>query len=333
MYLARQKHGKFTYYFIRESYFADGLWRSRDLLALGRNPSRYIIYPGGNSFYIDEVIITELAKQGIKTDQFELEKIFWPFVRPHIRRVVDNFSAHHVVKRQKISFREQLARQKNYHIFDCRRLLFLKFGGTNIDFLLNKPLSFLNVLYEKSRDEIEQYIMAAEDKLRPKETLAYIYTSFGLARHFAHRLSKYHPEAQMLEELDKAFLEELCKLSEDASYRMGLSQETVLKDYLSRYVIMYFDRLEAQRRFFEAHQAHLAARQRENLHEVLAKAAALFQVSEQALLRMGKEEISSLFRKRARELHPDQGGDHEAFIRLRRLYEELMKLRGFHRVR
>ncbi|AEH44007.1 heat shock protein DnaJ domain protein [Thermodesulfatator indicus DSM 15286] len=332
MYLARQKRGKYTYFFLRESYFADGLWRSRDLIALGRDPSRFIVYPGGNSFYIKEEIIESLAEKGVKTDQWELEKIFWPFVDPHIRRVIENFSAHQVVKRNRLSAREQLALQQKYHIFDCRRLLFLKFGGTEVDFLLKRPLGFLNVLYQKSRDEIEQYIMVAEEKLRPRETLAYIYTSFGLAKHFPNRLSRYMPEAQAMEKIDEAFLCELCLLLEDEKYLMGLEPNQVLKEYLSRYVIMYFDRLAQERRFFEEREARLLEKRRADLYHVAHEAAGLFGLSPEKIIRLNKDELSTLFRRKARELHPDQGGEHEAFIKLRKLYEELMKLQGYQRL-
>ncbi len=330
MYLARKRIGQKTFYFIRESYFADGLWRSRDLFALGPDPGRYIIYPGGNSFYIDQVVEEALAEKGVQTDQMELEKIFLPFVDPYIRRLIRDFT-HDFRPKKRLPPQEQLRLQEGFHLFDCRRLLFLKFGGTNVDPLLKRPLSFLNILKDKSRDEIEQHIMTAEAKLRPRETLAYIYASFGLVHRFCGRLTRFIPEAQIMEKLDEYFLEELCLLAEDETWRMGLDRETVLKDYLSRYVIMYFDRLERQRSFFEEHQARLAQQSYLAARNAVSRAAAAFGVSEEELMRMGKEEISRLFRRRARELHPDQGGDHEAFIRLRELFEELMAARGFKR--
>ncbi len=331
MYLAQKRVMGRTYYFLRESYFADGLWRSRDLLALGTNPARFIVYPGGNGFYIEEEIIEKLAAQGVETDQWELEELFWPFVKPHIRRVIGDFAYRQFVPKKRLPRREQMALQAGYHLFDCRRLLFLKFGGTNLDPLLKRPLSFLNVLKDKSRDEIEQHIMRAEAKLRPRETLSYIYASFGLSKHFENRATRYLPEAQMLEELDEAFLEELCLLARDETYRMGLSEEEILRDYLSRYVIMHFDRLAQTRRFFEEAQAKIARERYYATRSAVARAASYFGLSEEELLQMGKEDLSRLFRRRARELHPDQGGDHEAFIELHRLYEELMKARGFKR--
>ncbi len=332
MYLAQKKIRGETHFFIRESVFKDGLWRSRELFVLGPDPEQYIIYPGGNSFYIDESIIESLAKKGIKTDQCELEEIFWPFVNPEIRRVIDNFSAHKALKRPKrLSFQEQLRLQQQFHIFDRRRLTFLKLGSINVDGLLKRPLPFLNILKNKSRDEIEQLIMNKEKRLRYKETLAYIYASFGLAHRFPSRLTRFVPEAQLLKDIDQFFLEELCKLSLDESYRMGLDQDTVLKEYLSRYVIMHFDRLEQQRVFFDRHYAWLMRKRKESFEQIIAKAARIFGVSQARLMSMGKEEILRLFRRRARELHPDHGGKHEDFIELRKLFEELMAAKGFRR--
>ncbi len=330
MYLARKKIGPEVHYFIRESYFEDGLWRSRDLFFLGPHPEKYIVYPGGNSFYIDQQVEEGLAAQGIQTDQMELEKLFMPFVDPYIRRLIEDFS-HDFRPQKRLAPREQLRLQAGFHLFDKRRLLFLRFGGTNIDPLLKRPLSFLNVLRNKSRDEIEQYIMEAETRLRPRETLAYIYTSFGLAQRFRHRITRHLPEAQIMEELDRYFLEEFCALLQDQDWRMGLDEDTVLQDYLSRYIIMYFDRLENQRSFFEEHQARMMRQRYHAARSAVARAAAIFGVTEEELLRMGKEEITSLFRRRAREMHPDQGGDHESFIRLRKLFEELMEARGWKR--
>ncbi len=332
MYLARKAIGGHTYFFIRESVFKDGVWQSRDLFALGEDPTRYIIYSGGNSFYIDEYVLRAIEEKGVKTDQWELEKIFWPFVKPEIRHTIDNFSAHYQLKRRpRLPTREQMKLQKRFHLFDQRRLTFLKFGGVNIDPLLERPLPFLNVLKDKSRDEIEQLIMEKEMRLKPRETLAYIYASFGLARHFIHRLTKFIPEAQLLKEIDFFFLEELCKIAADESYRMGLSEETVLQDYLSRYVIMHFDRLEKDRAYFERQKARLRRQRQAAARKVLSRAAEVFGVSEEELWRMGKEDILRLFRRQAQKLHPDRGGDHEAFIELRKLFEDLMTARGWQR--
>jgi len=56
LYLAQKKINGMAHYFIRESYSHGEYFLSRDLIDLGPDPARFIIYPGGNSFYIDEII-------------------------------------------------------------------------------------------------------------------------------------------------------------------------------------------------------------------------------------------------------------------------------------
>jgi hypothetical protein len=57
LYLAQKQIKGQTCYFIRESYSTEEYFLSRDLIDLGPEPGRFIIYPGGNSFY------KELARQ------------------------------------------------------------------------------------------------------------------------------------------------------------------------------------------------------------------------------------------------------------------------------
>ena len=40
---------------------------------------------------------------------------------------------------------------------------------------------------------------------------------------------------------------------------------------------------------------------------------------------MSRRNLARLYRRKAQELHPDKGGDHDQFVRLTRAYNELMK--------
>ncbi|MGD8445491.1 MAG: J domain-containing protein, partial [Desulfobacterales bacterium] len=91
MYLALEKINGEARYFIRESYRQADHFLSRNLLDLGADPGSYIIYPGGNSFYIDESVEDRLSDMGATADPDELEDIFWPFVQPEIRRILEPF--------------------------------------------------------------------------------------------------------------------------------------------------------------------------------------------------------------------------------------------------
>jgi len=47
--------------------------------------------------------------------------------------------------------------------------------------------------------------------------------------------------------------------------------------------------------------------------------------------KLSRRELLRLFREKAKRLHPDRGGDKEAFILLRRIFEELMEALGYRR--
>jgi hypothetical protein len=93
MYLARKHKEKKVNYYIRES-FSDGeSIKSREICDLGSNPKQFVIYPDGStSFYFDPQLIEKIESSGIKPDTEELEKIFWPFLEPETRSVIERFS-------------------------------------------------------------------------------------------------------------------------------------------------------------------------------------------------------------------------------------------------
>ena len=126
MYLAQTKIKGETCYCIRESYSYEDNFLSRDLIDLGPDPARFIIYPGGNSFYIDEFIEDRINELGKKADPDKLEDIFWRFLHPEIRRVLEPFRSRekqHRAGRRKN--RPQEDPDARVHIFDKRRTHFL----------------------------------------------------------------------------------------------------------------------------------------------------------------------------------------------------------------
>lgn len=185
MYLASKRIDGQLRYFIRESFRQADCFLSRDLVDLGTDPTRYIVYPGGNAFYIDEVILDRLSDLGIDGNQDELEDIFWRFVRPDIRSVLEPFrrrQARHRADRRKNLPTDKIETQ--LHIFDKRRLHFLKFGRTDQRHIERMPQKLFRILFNKSRDEIEQSIMDMEAALAPREYKTYTYTIFNLQQFF-----------------------------------------------------------------------------------------------------------------------------------------------------
>jgi curved DNA-binding protein CbpA len=57
----------------------------------------------------------------------------------------------------------------------------------------------------------------------------------------------------------------------------------------------------------------------------MTQVSTVFGVSRAELSAMSRREVKRIFRKKAREFHPDQGGDHEKFIELADAYNEIMR--------
>jgi len=330
MYLVRQRQKDDSIiYFIRHSYRDDAdMWLSKSLFNLGHDPEKYIVYVGDRAFYIDPVVEEAISSQGVIYNDDELEEIFMPFLEPEIRRVVEQFGKCGV-KRRRYSKVELAAMQKDIHPFDRRRLCFLKFCDTKIESLSNQPFSFFNILLNKSRDEIEQVLEGMEFMLSPREKREYLYAIFDIPRRFAPRLTRFLPDAQDQDLIDKYLLEEICKLDQDSTF---LNQGAVpwevrgLHPYLRKYLIQYFDI------FFKWPITGSSAGYGTAGHKPWPPPAKssdekhfkAMGISANEFSRIGKKEFTLLFRRKAQKLHPDKGGDHKAFIALQQAYQILI---------
>jgi hypothetical protein len=74
---------------------------SRDLFDLGTDPAEYIIYPGGNAFYIDPVIEDRLDAADVALQDNTLEDIFWRFLDPRIQRALEHFRHREALSRKR----------------------------------------------------------------------------------------------------------------------------------------------------------------------------------------------------------------------------------------
>jgi hypothetical protein len=332
VYLAIEKIGGHTRYLIRESYRDADYFLSRDLIDLGVDPGGYIVYPGGNSFYIDQMIEDRLTNMGIEADPDEIEDIFWPFVHPEIQRVLEPFRGrekrHQAIRQKK---RPTISIDTQLHIFDKRRMHYLRFGRMDQKGIGRLPLKFFQILHNKSRDEIEQTFMAMETELALREYKNYVYVVFELQQFFYQTYAKNAPQTLNADKVDEHFVEQICRLNSDRSFWAGMKTDDSLHNYLVRYVLMYFDHDFASRSFMEDyirqfvnnHRDHPAT-YRTNV-AILKKASAVFGESQETLKEMSRQEIASLYRLKAMKLHPDKGGDHDQFVNLTAAYHELLK--------
>ena len=332
MYLAQTNINGKIHYAIRESYRDGDYFLSRDLFDLGTDPAKYIVYPGGNSFYIDPVIEDRLDALDVVLQDNHLEDIFWRFLDPRIQRALEHFRHREALSRKSKANREKPAEAASpAHIFDKRRLHYLKFGRMEQGYLWLVPQKLFNVLRNKSRDEIEQLFLDMESQLNPREYKAYTYVIFNINRFFNESFAKKRPQYLKQSDIDDHFIEEICSLNRDLTFWAGMQTTSRLHGYLVRYVLMYFDYDFATRSWVEDYIRNFI-HSRRDYHSpfeagsvTLDEAGQIFGETKDALKKMSRQNLIRIFRRRAQELHPDKGGDSKKFVELTRAYDMLLK--------
>lgn len=331
MYLARRFIDNRLHYQLRESFRDGTVYRHRDLLDLGDDPGRFIKYPGGSSFYIDDLFFDLLHKAGCFVEYDEIEPFFFPFLDPYIKSRIDPFLNRASNRRWKRMDQQTRGRIiKESHVFDRRRIHFLRFGQTDLRELDRSP-SLYKILLDKSRDELEQLILEREQDLRPQEYKRYIFAVFDLQKHFKEACARTMPHALNSEVLDQCFLKELCLLDNDASFWQGMERGSTLVSYMIRYVIMFFDySFPSGQSWDDFVRAHVGSGQRpgpikNSPRMSMREVTTVFGMKQSELSAMSRTELTRLYRREAMSLHPDKGGDHDAFIQLTTAYNELLR--------
>jgi hypothetical protein len=258
-----------------------------------------------------------------------METMFWRFLRPDIRRKLEPFRRRE--NRSRSSRRPAPAAEAFHaHIFDKRRIHFLKTGQMDPRALDRLPAALWRPLQHKSRDEIEQGFMEMESVLRPREYKAYTYVIFNLQQFFHQQFAKESPEFLDPDAVDAYFIEALCRLHRDAAFWGGMDAGGRLSDYLARYAVMYFDHDYAAHSvaadylhdFINRHRAY---RPPPSVAISMEEISGIFNKSREALKKMNRRDLGRLYRRRAQELHPDKGGDHERFVKLNEAYHKLLR--------
>ncbi len=313
------------HYTIRETCREGACLRSRDLFHLGTDPSKFIVYPGGKGYYFDEVVEETLRERGLNPTQDELDQIFWEFLDPEIQRVIRGFER----KLEKPVFASDNVVQ-DFHLFDKRRVHFLRFGSLNQQHLHELPDKFFRALSSKSRDELEQYFIKEERILRPRELLRYLSVIFGFQQHLLFSRPDQTDGGVQQEKVDTLFIESLCALSRDDTFWAGMPRADERQEYLRRYVILYFDHATQQaapipQYLHEFMNRHRTYRQPKKVRSNMVEASRLFETTWENLRQMDSTAFTRLFRKQALKLHPDQGGSQKTFVKLKNIYEGLLK--------
>ena len=303
---------------------------------LGSDPGTYIEYPGGNSFHVKESLLERVQGIAERFSEDELEALLVPFLDPHIRRIVERF------ERPKESYKpwrslpahEVLVQQKRLHSFDKRRFHYLRFGRVQIGDLDRRPFRFLQILSEKSRDEIEAMMEQMELVLRPHERRAYVYTAFHLQNHFRHLLTRNHPSALDPERMDEFFMEDICRLNRDERFFNGVAphDHQSLHPYLIKYLILYFDNdfvpgtfwNQTVKDFMWKHQFHRKTKLHSSPSVSHEAACRCLEISLEDFKKMDRQRLTRCYRRLAKKTHPDRGGEGDRFVEIKAAYEMLL---------
>jgi hypothetical protein len=331
MYLARKIIDRVPHYYIRESYWDGNHYLSRELFDLGTSPGEHIIYPGGNAFYVDPDIENHLEACGVNLQTDDIEDIFWPFLKPRIQHALEHFRNRGRRTLQKQAPADTAKTVLRVHNFDKRRLHYLKFGRMEQGYLWLMPEKVFDILRHKSRDELEQLFMAMERQLNPREYKAYAYVIFDLNRFFSQSFAAKKPQFLKQSDIDAFFDTEICNLNSDTVFWGGMETDGGLHEYLTRYLFLFYDYDFAPRswvedyirNFINSRRSHQFSSQTASVS--MKQASTIFDETENTLKKMNRQELSRIFRRRARKLHPDQGGDQEKFIELTRAYDSLLR--------
>jgi hypothetical protein len=338
MYLKRRRHGDGVHHVISESYQDGAVWRHRELVDLGTDPGLWIEYPGGNGFHLREGLEQDLRDLGADFSDDHLESLFLPFLDPRIRRIVERFQRTDPSRKPwKAYTRDQLyGKQQTLHDFDKRRLHYLRCGRVDIGNLDARPWPFLNVLIDKSRDEIEHTLEEMERELPPWEVRPYLYTALHCRTRFGHLITRHRPEALEAEKVDEAFIQDLCRLNTDGRFFAGVDDHRpgVLHPYLSRYAALYFDHdyerggpwREYVEDFINKHRFYNApSKTSAGFDEAEKSACRRLGITIDAFRAMDRSKLTKAYRMRAMKSHPDHGGDKEDFVELKEAYERLLR--------
>jgi hypothetical protein len=309
---------------VREPYPLGSKLTHATLFDLGPSPGKWINYPGGNAWYVDENLEAVLANASNSFDPDLLEELFWPWVRRDVRQAVEAFRSRSNTTKPRLTDTQRKNILAATHPFDKRRAHFLRFANMDQGPLTAMPAVVFKDLQEKSRDELEQKFMAQEKRLKTRDLKSYVYTIFDLQSFFQGFMARQMPHALDQERVDTCFLKEICRINKN------LFGQGFLDRYMIRYLIMFFDHeyantilLDDMERAFRFR--HRSVRQPSPKAFSPRKARDIFKISKEELKRMSKPSLTKIYRKLARKHHPDRGGSHEQFVKINDAYQILAK--------
>ena len=297
---------------------------------LGPDPQKHFEIYAEQTVIFSQELLDTVDAYNVKNPDLVLEQLLFDFFPAYIQKKIKNFQTHREYKSGPLSSLEKEAIQQQIHIFDRKRLYYLRYGAVDQSRLSNLHEKCCRPLLGISRDEKEFYFQAEEKALKPGMYLQYIYAIFDLRKFFDQSFAAWMPEALQKDQIGEHFLGELCRLNADKDFwQQSETLTSSLHFHLQRYVIMFFDFAATPRSFFEDFSKSFQEQFR-NFKWPERKStctpdelADIFETDYESLIRMSKEKLGKLYRKKTMKFHPDQGGDHDKFIKLTEAYQQL----------
>lgn len=290
------------------------------LADLGTDPSKAVLFGRFGMSYAEE-LLEVLAHLDLDPDA--LDGAFAPFAPQGYKPSADRGK----VWRRTVLTRAQEDEILALHPFDRRRMAFLRSGEVNLSRIDEVNPKMFRGLVGKGRDELEQLFLRMERELPLREARSYVHAVFNLQRHFADITARSMPEALDPGRLDEAFLHEFCAILGDPSFGRGLP--TGPEAYLRRYALLHFDfdfpAADGFRRIYEDFMNDFRRLPPRPKPVEPERVRELFGLTMAEIGRMSKREFARVFRKKAMSMHPDKGGDHDAFVELLETYKRMIR--------
>jgi len=332
MYLANFQNGSTPHYQIRKSYrTGEGLYLYKIIFDLGDNPKDYIELFEEYIVFFNSHLVDAVSSQSKEDAESVLERLLWDFLPRETREQIARFQKHSTLQATPLSDQEKQDIASQVHLFDRRRLYYLRYGAVDQSSLFRLHEKCCRPLIDQSRDEREYYFAAEENVLSPGDYQQYIYAIFNIQKHFSQSFAPWLPEALAHDEVADHFLVELCRLNRDKRFWQSDSYKSSLHRHLTRYLIMFFDFIPAKRSFFENFAKTFMDDHRKfrwpdkKTSQTPEKISKIFATPYAKLKQMNGDQLNKLYRQKAMQLHPDKGGDHDLFIELTEVYTDLLR--------
>ena len=251
MYLAKLKSGPTTSYQIRQSYETEkNSFNYRIVFDLGDKPRRFIQPFADHIVLFDDNLRQAVCVHAGENCETVLEQLLQDFLPQAAKQRLAMFRGRTSHRSGPLTEADKKAIAAQVHLFDRRRLFYLRYGAVDQSRLARLHEKCCRPLLGQSRDEREFYFIAEEKALQPGQYLQYVYAIFNLQRYFRQSFAPWLPESLAFEEIAEHFEQELCLLNRDGRFWQKEQTGYSLHHHLTRYLLMFFDYPPDRRSFF-----------------------------------------------------------------------------------